>query len=469
MNKFLQFFSLFFLLFSGLTLSSQNVGINSTGAAPDAGSLLDITSTNKGLLIPRVSIANLTTIAPITGSATTSMLVYNTNAGTGLGYYYWDGADWIRFTTGGVTGSCGTINYVPKMTSSTSIGCSQIFDNGTNVGIGTVSPGYKLHTIGDIYANGGWLRVSGNRGLYFESWGGGFYMTDGTWIRTYGNKNFYHNTGIMRTDGTLQVGGSGNYLKVPNGGTGAVFNEISANYDFRIESDGNANMFILDAGLNNIGIGVVPNANNNTLTALQATTTGTALWANTTANTNWVTLEVSASSTTQGTGVSGTAFTGVSGSTTSAGGWSGYFDWDTYIDWMFYTGATLVSDKRLKSNISKIDDALGIINKLKPVSYDKKRGVFSISRTVQVEGFQQDPTTISEFGFLAQDVEEVLPQIVKEKRMLVEGKEMDVKGVNYEMLIPITVKAVQEQQLIIEEQNKRIDNLEKIIKELQGK
>ena len=88
------------MLFASVTLNAQNVGINTTGAAPDGGSLLDISSANKGLLIPRVNIANLTTIAPITGSATTSMLVYNTNATTGLGYYYWDGGDWVRFTTG---------------------------------------------------------------------------------------------------------------------------------------------------------------------------------------------------------------------------------------------------------------------------------------------------------------------------------------------------------------------------------
>lgn len=102
------------------------------------------------------------------------------------------------------------------------------------LGVGTANPTYRLESSGDIYANGGWMRVSGNQGYYFESWGGGFYMTDATWIRTYNNKSFYHNTGTMRTDGTFQVGGSGSTLNVPNGGnfayrTNVLFANTSGN------------------------------------------------------------------------------------------------------------------------------------------------------------------------------------------------------------------------------------------------
>ena len=43
-------------------------------------------------------------------------------------------------------------------------------------------------------------------------------MEDNSWIRTYGNKSFYHNTGTMRTDGTFQVGPSGNRFIVNTGG-----------------------------------------------------------------------------------------------------------------------------------------------------------------------------------------------------------------------------------------------------------
>ena len=52
----------------------------------------------------------------------------------------------------GYSAVSGTTNYVAKFTSSNSIGNSQIFDNGTNVGIGTTSPGSKL-TIGTNFAS----------------------------------------------------------------------------------------------------------------------------------------------------------------------------------------------------------------------------------------------------------------------------------------------------------------------------
>lgn len=50
---------------------------------------------------------------------------------------------------------------------------------------------------------------------------------------------------------------------------GAVFNESSADVDFRVESDANANCFIVDGGLDKVGIGAVP-----TLAKLDITSTG---------------------------------------------------------------------------------------------------------------------------------------------------------------------------------------------------
>jgi hypothetical protein len=67
---------------------------------------------------------------------------------------------------------------------------------GGSVGIGTTSPIYKLHVAGDVYANGGWLRTSGNMGWYNETYGGGWYMTDATWIRSYAGKSVWLDNGL---------------------------------------------------------------------------------------------------------------------------------------------------------------------------------------------------------------------------------------------------------------------------------
>ncbi len=48
-----------------------------------------------------------------------------------------------------ITGS-GIASYIPKFTAATVIGNSQIYDNGTNVGVGFTTPSYKLDVNGDM-------------------------------------------------------------------------------------------------------------------------------------------------------------------------------------------------------------------------------------------------------------------------------------------------------------------------------
>lgn len=91
------------------------------------------------------------------------------------------------------------------------------YNTGKPVFIGGVQKS-NLYVNGETYVNGGWLRVIGNKGIYFQNHGGGFYMVDKTWIRTYGNKSFYHRSGVMRTDGALQAGPYGNRFLVKTDG-----------------------------------------------------------------------------------------------------------------------------------------------------------------------------------------------------------------------------------------------------------
>ncbi len=98
--KFLVLFISSMLLIN-VQMYAQNVGINSDGSTPNASAMLDIKSSDKGLLIPRVALTSTSSASPITSPAT-SLLVYNT-ATTGdvtPGYYYWNGSQWVRFATG---------------------------------------------------------------------------------------------------------------------------------------------------------------------------------------------------------------------------------------------------------------------------------------------------------------------------------------------------------------------------------
>ena len=69
--------------------------------------------------------------------------------------------------SGFVTTSTPTIGYIPKYTSSTNIANSLIYDNATNIGIGTNSPLSKLHVI-SATSGATLLRADGTNGTLFS-------------------------------------------------------------------------------------------------------------------------------------------------------------------------------------------------------------------------------------------------------------------------------------------------------------
>jgi hypothetical protein len=88
--------------------------------------------------------------------------------------------------TNPITGT-GTTNYLPKFTGASALGNSQIFDNGTNVGIGTTAPTQKLSINGNaqvdeilIGTTSSFLSGTTNAQI---SWSGGFPgLTNGSLI-----------------------------------------------------------------------------------------------------------------------------------------------------------------------------------------------------------------------------------------------------------------------------------------------
>jgi|GEM_PF-934551 len=79
-------------LLGSVYFANAQVGIGTS--TPADAAYLDITATDKGVLIPRVSLGGTTAFGPVTGTAIESLLVYNTNTTTGAnavspGFYYW--------------------------------------------------------------------------------------------------------------------------------------------------------------------------------------------------------------------------------------------------------------------------------------------------------------------------------------------------------------------------------------------
>lgn len=132
-------------LFS-LKTQAQGVGISESTFSPSTQAILDLTSNRRGFLPPRMELNG--NDLPITGTKPTGLMVHNVSGAIGPdGLYYWTGSAWVQVATvqGTVSGS-GTVNYLPKFTpSGTVIGNSQLFDNGTNIGLGTNAPAAKVN------------------------------------------------------------------------------------------------------------------------------------------------------------------------------------------------------------------------------------------------------------------------------------------------------------------------------------
>jgi len=123
----------------------------------------------------------------------------------------------------------------------------------------------------------------------------------------------------------------------------------------------------------------------------------------------------------------------------------------------------VTSDITLKKNIKDLGYGLTEIMKLNPISYQWKNDY--IGKTFIPENLRQ-----TSLGFSAQELQTVLPEVVKTHDWKItneanpktfESVQNEKLGVMYTQIIPVTVKAIQEQQAQIEELKKSVEELKK--------
>jgi hypothetical protein len=144
-----------FLIFYCTSTHAQNIAINSTGNAPNSSAMLDVQSTIKGMLIPRMTTTQRTAIA----SPATGLLVFDNTTGS---FWFKSASKWVEL----IDSSNNT--WIKNSSNNVYV------NNGENVGIGTNNPDVRLQVSnGTDIANGtgGYLELGSpsNPNLAFDN------------------------------------------------------------------------------------------------------------------------------------------------------------------------------------------------------------------------------------------------------------------------------------------------------------
>ncbi len=114
------------------------------------------------------------------------------------------------------------------------------------------------------------------------------------------------------------------------------------------------------------------------------------------------------------------------------------------------------SDVSMKKNISPITNGLTKVLALNPISYNYRGDVIvgdslpADSISTNLEEFYRRDTAYLHYGLTAQELETVCPNLVSPLG--------NKKGINYVELVPVLIKAIQEQQVIIQSLHQDIEN-----------
>jgi trimeric autotransporter adhesin len=496
-------------LFLNFQTNAQSLGINTDGSIPFSGAMLDVKSSNKGMLIPRIALTgtNDNTSVPL---RTESLLIYNTTSSSGPnavspGYYYWNVSAWVRLITSDyfagsawlTHGNAGTTQVSNFM--GTTDNNSVIFkvnnQKAGHIGVqtndGNVFWGYQSGNNNTGYSNVGIgikalfnntnisnLVAIGDSAL-FSNGLNIVYSGEGVNNTAIGSKSLYANT-----QGT---GNTANGYQSLYSNTTGNFNTANGNFTLRNNIYGHGNTAIGSIALYVNTLGSVNTAIG--YSTLIANTTGNsniangfqALVSNTEGNSN--TAIGSNALTTNTVGDYNTAlgaFANVSSSAlenATAIGYNSLVNASNKVR-IGNSAVTVIegqvpfttpSDGRFKFNIREDVTGLNFIMKLRPITYqfDVKRydenlqsPLLSKEINNPMKASYNEASAIRRTGFIAQEVEKAAIESGFDFGGIIKPKsEKEYYGLSYESFVVPLVKAIQEQQKIIESLNQKIIQL----------
>jgi hypothetical protein len=147
--------------------------------------------------------------------------------------------------------------------------------------------------------------------------------------------------------------------------------------------------------------------------------------------------------------------------------YAGYFEGNVYT-----TGLYETSDEKLKENVSDFGEATSLLSTLHPKQYQ-------FSTDDRFKGLHLPKG--KHYGLIAQEVEKVMPELVKESKQMLHPLTLDssnrhnpkaskefikIKAVNYTGLIPVMIRSMQEMDSTLREKDKQILELKKEIDEI---
>lgn len=156
-----------FMLALAFNAIAQTNTFPTTGSAgigtitPNSSAILDIVSTNRGVLLPRMTIAQRNIIA----SPATGLLIYQTNSTPGV--YYYNGIAWAQISAGKATTNLNNLSLVTAVSQSLLPGVTN------NIDLGSATKAWRdLYLSGNTNMGGNLTFTGINNTIQFANTGG---------------------------------------------------------------------------------------------------------------------------------------------------------------------------------------------------------------------------------------------------------------------------------------------------------